>query len=278
MLSIYKNKNASYTVKNLPLNLSTNSTTTASASVREPVLNKWKRISRKTFSIGEVTHNRVLSSLPESDFARLLPHLQAVTLSSGENIFQPGDDSVYVYFPETAVFSQLNVLEDGRTVETAMIGNEGIVGISSILNSRQNVTPWTQTLLGGNAFRINTSYFKEEFNNGGFLQTSLLEYLDFYIKQISQRVVCNNHHLVEERFSTWLLMLDDRCGKNKLILTHEQIAHLLGVHRPSITCIAQNFRNKEIIDYIRGQVSILNRRTLEELACECYSAINWKSF
>lgn len=277
MLNIYKNKNTSYHVRNLPSNLSTNPTTVGT-SVKEPVLNKWKRISRETFSIGEVIHNRVLSSLPDSDFARLLPYLQAVTLSSGENIFQPGDDGVYVYFPETAVFSQLNVLEDGRTVETAMIGNEGMVGVSSILNTRRNVSPWTQTLLGGNAFRINTASFKEEFNRGGFLQTSLLEYLDFYIKQISQRVVCNNHHLVEERFSTWLLMLDDRCGKNKLVLTHEQIAHLLGVHRPSVTCIAQVFRHKEIISYIRGQVSILNRRKLEDSACECYSAINWKFF
>jgi CRP-like cAMP-binding protein len=276
MLNISKNKNSSYASGNLPLNLNI-SPKTVGKPVREPALNKWKRPSCEISIIGDVVHNRVLSSLPDSDFARLLPHLQTVTLSSGENIFQPDASGTFVYFPGSAVFSQLNFLEDGRTVETAMIGNEGIVGISVILSSRHNVAPWTQTLLGGNAYRINTAIFKQEFNGCGFLQTSLLEYLNLYIKQISQRVVCNNHHIIEERFSTWLLMLDDRCGKNKLVLTHEQIAQMLGVHRPSITCIAQDLRNKGIINYIRGRISILNRKKLEESACECYSVINHKS-
>ena len=274
MLNISKNKNLSYASRNLSLNLSINPTNVVTQPVREPAVNKWKRAPREATSLGEVVNNQVLSSLPDDDFARLLPHLQTVTLSSGENIFQPDDGGTFVYFPGTAVFSQLNFLEDGRTVETAMIGNEGIVGISVILSSRHNVAPWTQTLLGGSAYKINTAIFKQEFSGSGFLQTSLLEYLNLYIKQISQRVVCNNHHLIEERFCSWLLMLDDRCGKNKLVLTHEQIAQLLGVHRPSVTCIAQDLRNKGIINYIRGRISILNRQKLEDSACECYSVIN----
>jgi len=275
MLDIYKDKNLPYPVRNLPLDLNTNPKT-VNAPVRATVLNKWKRTLREMSSIGDVIQSRILSSLPDNDFARLLPHLQIVTLSSGENIFQPDDNGTFIYFPGTAVFSQLNFLEDGRTVETAMIGNEGIVGISLILSSRHSVAPWTLTLLGGSAYRINTSIFKQEFSSCGFLQTSLLEYLNLYIKQISQRVVCNNHHLIEERFCTWLLMLDDRCCKNRLILTHEQIAQLLGVHRPSVTCIAQDLRSKEIINYIRGRISILNRKKLEASACECYSVINHK--
>lgn len=272
MLNTCKTKGASYPLRNVPLNSDINPL--VGITVREPISNNWKSLPAETLFIGEVTRNRVLASLPDRDSARLLPHLQIITFASGENVFQTNEDGAYVYFPETAVFSQLNFLEDGRTVETAMVGSEGVVGISSILSGRRNAAPWTQTLLGGSAFRINTNIFKQEFEHGGFLQRSLLEYLDCYITQISQRVVCNNHHTIEERFSTWLLMLDDRCEKNKLVLTHEQIAQLLGVHRPSVTCIAQNLRNKQIIDYIRGRVSILNRRKLQESACECYSAIS----
>ncbi len=233
---------------------------------------------QKPFS-GEISalkasfRNHLLNALPDEEFARLLPFLQTVSISGGENIFFPDGANEFIYFPETAVFSQLNVLEDGRTIETAMIGNEGVAGISSILNF-QSPAPWTQTSIAGSALRIRTEIFKQEFSRGSLLQTAVFDYLNAYIAQISQRVICYSHHRIEERFSNWLLMLDDRHEKEKLSLTHEQISCFLGVHRPSVTCIAQDLRDGGIIGYTRGQIFILDRQKLKNTACECYSAIN----
>jgi CRP-like cAMP-binding protein len=165
----------------------------------------------------------------------------------------------------------LSILEDGKTVETAMVGSEGIVGLSSVLGF-QTGNVWTQTLIAGSAFRVSAKIFKQEFLRGGSLQTSCLDYINSYIRQISQRAICNNHHRIENRFSSWLLMLADRSKKNSLRLTQEQIAVVLGVQRPSVTCIAQNLRSNGCIDYLRGRI-ILNRQKLEASACECYAAV-----
>ncbi len=239
----------------------------------EAMTGRWKEVFNNTSLIKTFLANRLLNALPDIDFARLLPNLQTVSFKGGEDVYQPDGSSDFLYFPETAVFSQLNILEDGRTVETAMIGSEGIAGMSSVL-SFQPATPWTQALIAGSALRINAQIFKQEFNRGGFLQAEVLDYLNSYVTQISQKVICNNHHRIEERFSTWLLMLDDRNEKSKLVLTHDQIARFLGVHRPSISCVAQDLRDDGVIDYIRGQIFILDRQRLKSLACECYSSKN----
>lgn len=266
MLNNYKAENG-YAGKNLGSHLSVRP-----SFAGESVKNGLKHFSGGTSSIKTLLTNRLINILPDSDFARLLPRLQTVSLNFGEDVYQPGGAGDFLYFPETAVFSQLNILEDGRTVETAMIGSEGITGLTSML-SFYPTTYWTQTLIAGSALRIDAKFFKQEFNRGGFLQAALLNYMNSYITQISQRVICNNHHRIEERFSTWLLMLDDRSEKNNLILTHDRIAYFLGVHRPSVTCIAQELRNSGIIDYMRGRIYILDRQKLEDSACECYSAV-----
>lgn len=273
MLNSYKNE-SEYSTRIAPLELGIHPSAVDTATVKEPVLNKWRQFSNEVISSENFSKNKILSALPAEVFAKLLPHLQTISIASGENVYHSGDNGYYVYFPETAVFSQLNVLEDGRTVETAMIGSEGFLGISTVLSCENNSALWTQAIIGGNALRINASIFKQEFQTCGFLHTSFLEYLNFYIKQITQKAVCNNHHLIEERFSTWLLMLDDRCGNDRLVLTHEQIAHFLGVHRPSVTCIAQDLRQNGIIDYCRGRINILDRQKLEMSACECYMMVN----
>ncbi len=271
MLNNYKNSNG-ISKKNAALNLIVRSSAVGK-SVKENNLNKKSEISGETFSIGEFSANRLLSVLLDSHWSRLMPYFQVVSFTCGENVYQPNDSGHFIYFPETAVFSQINILQDGRTVETAMIGNEGIAGIAAVLGCRMPFIPWTQALIGGSALKINASIFSQEFSRNLVLHKVFFEYLNAYIKQVSQKVVCNQHHLTEERFSTWLLMIDDRCRINKLALTHEQIAHFLGVHRPSVTFIAQNLRDKKIINYSRGQISILNRQKLENSACECYAAI-----
>ena len=215
--------------------------------------------------------NRLLAVSYSDGFARMTLQMQPILFKIGEVVCQSDDDSQFIYFPETAVFSQMNILENGKTSETAMIGDEGIVGTAAILGRQPN-NFWIQTLTAGSAFRLNAKIFKQELNLGGTLQTVFFEYLNTYIRQVSQRVVCNNHHRIENRFSTWLLMLADRSRKSRLSLTQEQIAAALGVQRPSVTCIAQNLRNSGSIDYLRGQI-VLHRQKLEATACECYAAI-----
>lgn len=243
-------------------------------SVKGPVLTKWNKNSGETYPIGEFSSNRLLAALPDGELVRLMPYFQSVTFDCGENVHQPGDSGYFIYFPETAVFSQISVLEDGRTVGTAMIGNEGFTGVTAVLKVKKSIVPWVQTLIGGTALKINACIFKQEFHRSTVLKTIFFEYLINFINQITQKAVCNQYHLIEERFSTWLLMLEDRREKNNLILTHEQIAYFLGVHRPSVTCIAQNLREKEIINYSRGRISVINRQKLETSACECYKVLN----
>lgn len=241
-------------------------------AVKERASGVWKQLAKDSFLIRKDLKNHLLAALPDDELARLLPHLQTVSLKCGDNVYQSEDACEFLYFPETAVFSQLNVLEDGRTVETAMVGNEGVVGFASILSLHPKAA-WTQTLISGDALRIDCRIFKREFARAGLLQSALFNYISSFISQITQRAVCNNHHRIEERLSCWLLMLTDRVGKNNLVLTHDRIAHLLGVHRPSVTCIAQDLRDKAIINYVRGRVIIRDRQNLENSACECYQAI-----
>ena len=165
----------------------------------------------------------------------------------------------------------MNTLESGKTVEIALVGHEGIIGLSSVLG-QQPTNLGTQTLISGSAFRIGRKIFSSIFVESSLFQSSFFEYLNAYIRQVSQRAVCNNHHRIEHRFATWLLMLADRSRNDNLVLTQEQIAAVLGVQRPSVTGIAQNLRSLGTIDYVRGRI-ILNRRKLEKTACECYSVV-----
>lgn len=246
------------------------------SSINPAFVNKsngiWNQLNEEKYPVKSLLANRVLNALGDDGFARLVSHLQTVSLKRGEVVHQPEDDCNYIYFPETAVFSQINTLESGKTVEIAMIGYEGIIGLSAVLG-RQPTNLCTQILIEGSAFRISAKIFSREFIESVSFQSSFFEYLNSYIRQVSQRAVCNNHHRIEHRFATWLLMLADRSRKNNLFLTQEQIAAVLGVQRPSVTCIAQNLRSTGTIDYVRGRI-ILNRRRLEETACECYSVVS----
>ncbi len=221
----------------------------------------------------KIISNEFLTTLFDSDFVRLLSYLEPVTLSAGEDIYQADEPVKYAYFPENAVFSQLNILEDGRMCEISMVGKEGVVGFPAMFNS---CLPkfWTQISVAGTAFKIRTDVFRREFAHSTTIQVGLFDYANIYISQISQKATCNNYHRIEERFCTWLLMLQDRCGSNRLNLTHEQIAGYLGVNRPSITHVTQALREQKVIDYLRGKIYILDRNKLKKSACVCYTAVN----
>ncbi|MDX6693483.1 MAG: hypothetical protein QOF02_1086 [Blastocatellia bacterium] len=217
--------------------------------------------------------NKLLTALPGDDFARLLPHLEPVSFACGEDLYGFEESIRDVYFPESLVISHLHILEDGSTTEAALIGREGMTGLSAIF-AAPPPTHWTQAIITGTALRMNAEVLRQEFARGQAMQRLLLSYAGARIAHLSQRAVCNGRHTVVERLCSWLLLLHDRVGDNRLPLTQEQISRHLGTRRAGITCAANTLRDRQIINYSRGQIRILDRRGLELAACECYRALN----
>ena len=210
-----------------------------------------------------------VGGLPNILLGKIRPLLKHTQLSKDDYLFQQDDRVDFVYFPETAVISEFQMLADGRTIEVAVTGPEGAVGISSVWSTSPAVN-CAQVCVSGSVFKIETDVLERELTYSRPLQRWLHDQINAYIKQISQKVICNTHHAVEERFSTWLLMLQDRSKKSKFNLTQEYIAGVLGVYRPSVTCMAKSLREKNAIDYVRGQVFITDRQKLKKMSCACY--------
>ena len=169
-----------------------------------------------------------------------------------------------------SVVSEFKMLEDGRMVEIAVTGREGAIGLSSIYGDMA-IQNSIQVSQAGTALKIDADTFLRMLNSSESLRMRLSHPINMYIRQISQKAICNMYHSVKERLCTWLLMLNDRCGQSNLKLTHEQIARVLGVYRPSVTCIAQELREDRLIDYSRGGIFIRDRTMVERSACACYS-------
>lgn len=225
----------------------------------------------KVAALNGLLTNQLLAALPGEDFARLLPHLEPVTLSADRDLYLFAE-GIHAYFPETAIITHLHVLTDGRTAETAMIGREGMVGLSIVFSARQPVS-WTRVLSAGTALRIRREIFREEFRRGLALQRLVLACAGARMAHVSQRAVCNGLHRVKERLCSWLLMLQDRTGENRLQLTHERISSQLGMRRAGVTVIAGELQDSGLIAYNRGQIHILDRPRLEAAACECYRTL-----
>lgn len=228
-----------------------------------------ERKETEAISLNDLLANKLFAALPGEEFERVLPHLEPVALSAGEDLYQFDGGIPYAYFPESAVISQLHLLADGNTTEAAMIGREGLVGLSAIFNAPQpNYS--TRVLVAGSALRIRVDILKQEFYRGGALQRALLAYAGERIAQLSQRAVCSGRHKMEERLGCWLLMVHDRAGEDQFQLTHELIAGHLGVRRAGITQTANALRDRDIIANSRNLIRILDRHRLEDSVCECY--------
>jgi len=216
--------------------------------------------------------NRILAALPAEQFARLQQHLSMVSLERDKVLYITGDEIRYVYFPTGGLVSLLSTTETGSTVEAAMVGNEGIIGLPVILKNKMipfEVTVQTQT----DAFRIKAEDLQEEFDRGEALHELILRYLNLLIAEITQSALCHRFHTVEEALGRWLLLAQDRLHTDSLNLTQEIISHALGVPRTGVTMAAGSLQRAGLIRYSRGKIAIVDRARLEANSCECFRII-----
>jgi CRP-like cAMP-binding protein len=217
-------------------------------------------------------NNSLLAALSREDYGRLLPHLELIRLTPGKILYNAGDLVHHAHFPKGGTICLLSTTASGRTVEVGMIGKEGMVGIPIILGS--DAAPYqVMVQFAGNALRIRGDVLQKEFKRCGQLQALLLRYTHTLLLQITQSVVCNSFHTVEERLCRWLLVSSDRMQSNTIHLTQEFLGHMLGVPRTSVTTIAGALQKKGLIRYTRGKITILERRGVELTTCECYRLV-----
>ena len=216
--------------------------------------------------------NRLLVALPDAEYQRLVPHLERVPLPVRQVLHKAGESIEYLYFPHRAIVSLLSTPEEGSMVEVGLVGNEGVVGIPSVLGD--NIATTTAMVqVADSGMRIEASLLKTEFGRGGVLQSLLLRYTQALYALTSQNAACNRLHHLEERLARWLLLVCDRVGSNELQLTHEFISEMLGVRRAGVTDAANSLQLAGLIRYTRGKITILNRQELEAASCSCYGII-----
>ncbi|MDZ8053211.1 MAG: Crp/Fnr family transcriptional regulator [Aulosira sp. ZfuVER01] len=216
--------------------------------------------------------NKLLAALPCAEYERLVPHLHLVPLANRQVIYEVGEAIAYVYFPNRAIISLLTMMNDGSTVEIALVGDEGMAGIPVILGDNiSSIQAIVQ--VPGDGMRINADVLKTEFDRGGYLQSLLLRYVQAVLMELSQGVACNSRHTLEKRFARWLLKVSDRIGSQEFPLTQEFMAQMLGVRRSGVTVAAGIFSQSGIIKYHRGHITILDREALEATSCECYRIV-----
>ncbi len=216
--------------------------------------------------------NRLLASLPSEELTALHPHMEQVSLSHGQPIILPYEAIPFVYFPLNSLLSLVTVMEDGSTVEAAAIGREGMAGLPILLDA--GTTPMrTLTQIPGQAVRVKAEIIKEAFDAGGALRHILYRYIHTTIVVGSQSAACNRLHHLQARLCRWLLMSSDGVDSEELSLTHEFLSTMLGVRRAGVSEAASQLQGKGLIRYQRGRIQIVDRKSLETAACECYGVI-----
>ena len=223
-------------------------------------------------TIDDINKNHLLAALPDSVQARLLPQLESVQMPLGGVLYESGGTLSHVYFPTTAIVSLLYVMENGASAEIAVVGNEGIVGISLFMGGES--TPSRAVVQSaGQGFRLKSAVVKNEFNQAGPVLHLLLRYTQALITQMAQTAVCNRHHSLDQQLCRWLLLSLDRLSGDELLMTQELIANMLGVRREGVTESAMKLQNAGLIRYARGRISVLDRTGLERRTCECYAVV-----
>jgi CRP-like cAMP-binding protein len=216
--------------------------------------------------------NHLLDALPPDIQGRFFEHLELIALPLGKVLYESGDTMRHVYFPCDCIVSLLYVMESGASAEISVVGNEGVVGVSLFMGGES--TPSRAIVQSaGSAYRLAGQRIKDEFNRHGELMLLLLRYTQALITQMAQTAVCNRHHSIDQQLCRWLLLSLDRLPDNKLTMTQELIANMLGVRREGVTDAAGKLQKLGVINYSRGHITVLNRSKLEGLSCECYAVV-----
>lgn len=216
--------------------------------------------------------NRILTALPDEEYEHLRPYLEPVSLAYKEVLYEVGAPIPYAYFLNEALISVIATTRDGAAVEVAIAGNEGMIGISAFLGNYH--VPYRAVVqVPGSALRIKAEALKAEFNKGGLLHDLLHHYLYALLVQLAQSVACNRLHQLEQRLSRWLLVARDRAQSDQFYLTQELLSLMLGVGRNGVNTAAGSLRQKGLIDYSRGKITILDQAGLALVTCECYGIV-----
>ena len=220
----------------------------------------------------EARSNHLVAALPEAEWKRWQPLLEAVEMPLGQVLYESGRTLSHVYFPTTAIVSLLYVMEDGSSAEIAVVGNEGVVGVSLFMGGES--TPSRAVVQSaGQGWRLHSRDVKEEFERPGPVMHLLLRYTQALITQMAQTAVCNRHHSLDQQLCRWLLLSLDRLTSNEIVMTQELIANMLGVRREGVTEGALRLQKAGLISYSRGHIKVLNRAGLEVRTCECYAVV-----
>jgi CRP-like cAMP-binding protein len=216
--------------------------------------------------------NRLLDALPRAERERIFPHLTLVELPLGAVLYESGDTQRYIYFPSDAIVSLLYVMKDGASAEIAVVGNDGAIGVALFMGG---VTTTNRAIVqsAGSAYRLTRKRIENEFARHGEMLHVLLRYTQALITQMAQTAVCNRHHSVDQQLCRWLLLSIDRLSTNRLVMTQELIANMLGVRREGVTEAAGKLQKAGVIEYRRGHITVLDRKRLESMSCECYEVV-----
>lgn len=216
--------------------------------------------------------NHLLAALPAAAQDRIFPHLQMLSLPLGKALYESGDRMRQVYFPVDCIVSLLYVMEDGASAEISIVGNEGLIGTAVFMGGES--TPSRAIIQSaGTAFALSSQRLKDEFNNHSEMRMLMLRYTQTLITQMAQTAVCNRHHTIDQQLCRWLLLSLDRLPDNRLIMTQELIANMLGVRREGVTEAAGKLQKLAVIKYHRGHITVMDRPQLEQLCCECYAVV-----
>lgn len=220
----------------------------------------------------EPRENQLLAALPQAESARWRAHLEPCDMPFGKVLFEAGCQCTHAYFPTTSIISILYLTENGESVETAVAGNEGMVGLSLLMSG--SLAPGRAMVRSaGSGFRLKASWLMQEFDRSRTVQQLMLRYTQAFLTQTAQTAACNRHHSLEQQLCRWLLMSLDRLRSDAIVATQELIASTLGVRREGVTAAARRLQAAGFIEYRRGHISVLSRAGLEKAACECYAVV-----
>jgi CRP-like cAMP-binding protein len=222
--------------------------------------------------MSDLRQNLLLAALSATQLKRLARNMEAIEMPLGDVLYESGRHLSHVYFPTTSIISLLYVLESGASSQIAVVGNDGVIGVSLFMGGE--TTPSRAVVQSaGVGYRLPDRAIKDEFHRGGPLQHLMLRYTQALITQMAQTAVCNRHHSVDQQLSRWLLHSIDRLGVPHITMTQELIATMLGVRREGVTEAAGKLQDAGVIRYRRGHITVLDRPKLEKLSCECYDVV-----